>query len=118
MVGDEAMTKDNWRGVDREVPRSDKPFPVAPVSTQSAEEAYRLLLGKVGAIYPKRDAVDIRIINDVKNSTGRIINSQQDVDGYPDLGVADAPVDTDHDGMPDEWEKEYGFNPNNAADGA
>ena len=43
------------------------------------------MLSKVGAIYPKRDAVDIRIINDVKNSTGRIINSQQDVGGWESL---------------------------------
>ncbi|MBL7223697.1 MAG: hypothetical protein ISS72_07580, partial [Candidatus Brocadiae bacterium] len=64
MVGDEAMTRDNWRGVDRRVPRSDQPFPIAHVTTHSAEEAYRLVLDHVGAIYPKRGAVDARVIND------------------------------------------------------
>lgn len=116
MVGNEAITEDNWLGVDREVPRSDQLFPTAPVNTQSAKEAYILVLDKVGAIYPKRDAVDTRIINDVKNGTGRIINSQEDVGGYPDLKTADAPADTDHDGMPDDWEKRYGLNPGNPAD--
>jgi len=118
MVGNEAMSKDNWRGVDRKVPRSDKPFPTANITTQTAEEAYKLVLDKVGAIYPERDAVDTRVINDVKNGTGRIINSQKEVGGYPELKTYDVPADTDHDGMPDDWERKYGFNPDDAADGA
>ena len=28
------------------------------------------------------------------------------------------PVDTDHDGIPDTWEKAHGLDPNNPADGA
>jgi hypothetical protein len=118
MVGNEAMTKDNWRGVDRKVPGSDQPFPTAHVTTHSAEEAYRLVLDKVGAMYPKRDAVDARVVSDVRNGTGRIINSQKDVGGYPELKTADAPADADRDGMPDDWEKRHGFNPVNPADGA
>ena len=118
MVGNEAMTKDNWRGVDRKVPRSDKPFPTANITTQTAEEAYKLVLDKVGAIYPKRDAVDIRVINEVKNGTGKIINSQKEVGGYPELRTYGVPADSDHDGMPDDWERKHGFNPDAAADGA
>lgn len=30
--------------------------------------------------------------------------------------VAEEPVDSDRDGMPDAWEKRYGFNPKNATD--
>jgi hypothetical protein len=118
MVGNEAMTKNNWRGVDRKVPRSDKPFPTANIITQTAEDAYKLVLEKAGAIYPRRDAVDIRIISDVKNGTGKIINSQKEVGGYPELKTYDVPADSDHDGMPDGWENKYGFNPRDAADGA
>ncbi|HEY0610914.1 MAG TPA: hypothetical protein VGD35_14690, partial [Chitinophaga sp.] len=28
-----------------------------------------------------------------------------------------APIDTDRDGIPDQWELSHGLNPNNAADG-
>jgi hypothetical protein len=44
MEGNQAMTEDNWRGVDRQVSRSDEPFPTAQVTTQPAEGAYRLVL--------------------------------------------------------------------------
>ena len=118
MEGNQALNKDNWRGVDRAVPRADQPFPAAPITTQSAQEAYQLVLDKVGAIYPKRDPVDARVINDVRNGTGKIINSQKDVGGYPELKSGPAPIDTDHDGLPDDWEKNYGLDPNDSADGA
>ena len=45
-----------------------------------------------------------------------IIDSQNDVGGWPLLQSAPAPVDTDHDGMPDEWERSNRLNPNDAAD--
>ncbi len=118
MVGNPAMTEDNWRGVDRGVPRCDEPFPTAQITTHTAEEAFDLVLAKAGTIYPRRDAVDLRIIEDVKAGTGKIINSQKEVGGYPELKTYDVPDDTDHDGMPDEWERKYGFNPADAADGA
>lgn len=46
-----------------------------------------------------------------------IIDSQEDVGGWPLLKSAPAPTDSDHDGMPDEWEKKNGLNPNDPADG-
>ncbi|MBQ7719402.1 MAG: glycoside hydrolase family 3 protein, partial [Clostridia bacterium] len=36
--------------------------------------------------------------------------------GYPEYGAWEPYVDTDGDGMPDEWEKQYGLNPNDASD--
>lgn len=45
-----------------------------------------------------------------------IIDSQQDVGGWPELKSAVAPADSDHDGMPDAWECEHGLDPANSAD--
>ena len=85
------------------------------VSTHSAIEAYDKVL-EFGGASLVRDAVDIRIINDVKNntyqyegsngSTNGIIDSQSDVGGWPELKSETPPVDTSGDGMPDAWKNE------------
>jgi hypothetical protein len=43
--------------------------------------------------------------------------SSDEVDGYPELDGGRAPVDSDHDGMPDDWEITMGLDPNDVADG-
>ena len=122
--GDDAITRDNAKGVAyREGVKPDqnivaKPFDDAGVKTEPAEQAYPRVLASAGAVLPKRDAVDQRIINDVKNRTGGVINSPTDVGGWPELRSAPAPADSDHDGMPDEWENKHGLNPNDPSDGA
>jgi len=65
-----------------------------------------------------RDAVDERLINDFKQRKGKLINSQEEVGGWPMLRSLPAPIDTDGDGMPDDWEVANGLDPKNAADGA
>jgi PKD repeat protein len=57
-----------------------------------------------------RDAVDNRIVRDVYQRTGALIYSQNDVGGWPTLNAGVAPVDTDNDGMPDDWETANGTN--------
>lgn len=96
----------------------DKPFATLPVTTTSAKQAYDDVLAKGGATKPKRDAIDLRIIHEVSTGTGRMVNSQNDFGGWPDFKPAEAPADTDHDGMPDDWEKSHGLNPTDPADGA
>jgi pectate lyase len=93
-----------------------KPFDMAPVATQSADEAYKLVLASAGASH-QRDAVDERILADVRNRTGGLVNSQNDVGGWPELKSTTPPADSDHDGIPDDWEKRNGLNPNDPADG-
>ncbi|MEF3306229.1 Ig-like domain-containing protein [Paenibacillus sp. GYB003] len=116
--GDPAVTADNWLGVVLDAGKQvrSEPVPAAPVTTQTAEEAYELVLNGAGAILPKRDSVDARLVGDVRNRTGRQINSQTEVGGWPVLQSAPAPQDSDHDGMPDDWEQARGLNPHDPAD--
>lgn len=91
------------------------------VTTHTALIAYDRVLKYVGANL-KRDAVDTRILDNVKNktysfqgsngATNGMIDSQSDVGGWPELKSTTAPLDTDGDGMPDEWEIEKKLNPN------
>jgi hypothetical protein len=92
------------------------PFAVPKVRTVSAEEAYKMVLAGVGATVPVRDAVDARIIADVRNGAGRIVNSQKEVGGWPDYKSAEPPKDSDGDGIPDDWEIAHGLNPRDAQD--
>jgi hypothetical protein len=40
------------------------------------------------------------------------------VGGWPEYKSEPAPVDSDHDGVPDSWEKKFGLKSNDPADGA
>lgn len=106
--------------------KSNKPFFESYVATQTADEAYASVLADVGANVPKQDYLDTRYINETRNGTYTytgsidklkgIIDSQRDVGGYPKLQGGTAPNDSDHDGMPDQWESEHGLNPHDAED--
>jgi hypothetical protein len=131
-----AITKNNWAGgidfdqdgdATETTLRVNEPFIVAPVKTQSAEEAFELVLKNAGASR-SRDSIDSRIVDEIRTGTahfGRsyagggkgIIDSPADVGGWPELRSKPAPLDTDGDGMSDDWERSQGFNPKSAADG-
>ncbi|WP_201982755.1 T9SS type A sorting domain-containing protein [Hymenobacter rubidus] len=104
---------------------------LAPIVTETAQNAYLSVLAGAGAIAPVRDAVDARIVSETRSGTATgsspagsttyglnqgIIDTQTDVGGWPAYASGTAPTDTDHDGMPDAWELSQGLNPNNAAD--
>lgn len=72
---------------------------------ETAEEAFNNVLAFAGASY-KRDAVDTRIVNQVKDNTGAIIDNVDETPGYPTLNSTSALTDADKDGMPDAWEEE------------
>lgn len=106
------------------------------INEQTPEEAFKDVLTHAGCSYPVRDAVDIRIISDVRSGTAScegksykelrkidvsdkksgIIDSQNDAGGWPVLKSVSAPTDSDHDGMSDQWERSHGLNPYDASD--
>lgn len=99
----------------------DKPFDAPSVHLQSAGEAFETVLAEAGATLPARDAVDLRIVNDVRNGIGKIIEKETDLPAdqrWPNYRSLPAPTDSDGDGLPDFWEKQFGLNPNDAKDSA
>lgn len=127
--GEPDLAADNWRGgvefdgaVTEAAARSREPFPVAAVATQVAAEAHALVLRQAGATLPRRDAVDERIIasvvRGVAGAGSGIVDTVEQAGGWPVYRSVPAPLDSDHDGMPDAWERRHGFNPANPADGA
>jgi hypothetical protein len=97
--------------------KSSEPFTVAPLQRDPAATACPKVIETAGA-FLSRDAVDKRLIADFVQRKGRIINSQSEVGGWPELRSLPAPIDSDGDGIPDDWEKAHGLDPFNAKDGA
>jgi hypothetical protein len=122
------------------------PFSAVGITTTAADQAYIDVLADAGASYPSRDFLDSRIVNEVSNRGGiygssyngghkGIIDSQFDLcpngglgicpecsDGdndycwLPILKSATAPLDSDNDGMPDDWEFAYCLDPHDSSD--
>ncbi|MCQ2347703.1 MAG: pectate lyase [Paludibacteraceae bacterium] len=134
MYGSNDVTADNWSGVfpdesgKKSQCKADARFTFdnAYTKEQSAQEAYETVLTKAGCSL-HRDAIDARIVNEVRNGTstyngsngskGGLIDTPADVQGRIEYKSAPAPDDTDRDGMPDEWETAHGLNPNSMSDG-
>ncbi len=119
----------------------DEPMPMPDLTIMPAQDAYNFVMDNAGATLPKRDAVDERVIRTVK--TGKpeyvegvslegvpqfkhrrlppdsykigIITDISQVGGYPEYN-GKSYKDSDKDGMPDKWEKEYGLNPKDPSD--
>jgi hypothetical protein len=92
---------------------------------QNAATAFLAVIDQVGASY-KRDTLDQRIIQDVLQRKGRIIDVQggythgvpfeQTLTAWPNLATASIAKDTDQDGIPDAWEILKGLDPRNSID--
>ncbi|PZP44481.1 MAG: polysaccharide lyase [Pseudopedobacter saltans] len=120
----------------------NQPFPIAKFKVLSAEKSYDYVLKNAGAFLPIRDAVDQRIVETVK--TGKIsfvenapeylpnyikrrlpidsykkgiIYDVRQVGGYPEYKGTPY-KDSDNDGIPDDYEKKHGLNPNDSKDAA
>ena len=165
--GNDAVTKDNWNGgvqftkspdpdaaggiakgamdddeaiqkIAAQV-RVDKPFPMPPMTITSAQQAFDDVLNGAGCTLPRRDAVDARVITEVrtgkvwsegkeitpkpmkglaKNNIGKagngIITDISQVGGYP--AYQGAPIrDLGADGIPLAWKKKFGLDATDAA---
>jgi hypothetical protein len=126
--------------------RTNTPYPHASLPVQSADQAYEIVLANAGATRPRRDAVDERVIQmvrtgEVNAKAGPNIKDDLSHAGYNEkaiaelirlipLGIITHPSqvggypeyrgtpykDSDGDGMPDDWEKAHGLNPNDPSD--
>jgi pectate lyase len=85
---------------------------------ESAKDAYEACLKYSGSSL-NRDLVDERFIKTIIDNTGKMIDSQSEVGGWDFYETMNRPAnwDTDSDGMPDNWEKKNGLDPNNPDDG-
>jgi len=151
MEGYPKITANNWDGgvqVDelpdcgpyKDYMYSATPFPMAAVTIMPAQDAYKFVVNNAGATLPHRDAVDLRIAEQVR--TGKITYTEMKTDtdfqfkirklpkdSYK-LGIITAPwqvggypvykgtpyKDSDNDGIPDSWEIAHGLNPHDASD--
>jgi hypothetical protein len=124
--GDAISSADNWKGGVKadhlDSARALTSFQVEPIAEQSAKEAFDDVTKYAGASL-KRDAVDDRVVKDVCKGTGStgkakngIIDSQNDVGGWPLLKSAAAEKDSDADGIPDKWENNHKLNANDPSD--
>lgn len=162
--GNEAVTKDNWNGgvqfhktpnadASGDVSgddmsenagiiarvRVDKPFPMAPLKIESADEAFSSVLDKAGATLPDRDSVDERDIRETR--TGQVWSQGKEftppaMEGLPknDIGSAGNGIITDisqvggwpeykgqpnkdlcADGIPLSWKKKFGLDTNDVS---
>lgn len=114
-VGWDAIDKDYVRIKRRkEIPRNSR---ATKTNVEDAASALHAVLSHAGASL-RRDAVDRRIVADVKSfgTRGKHLDSQFEVGGWPDLPQQTGPKDSDADGMPDEYEKQQKLNPQDAAD--
>lgn len=149
--GNERVTKDNWNGgvqvedhanADKykDSIRWNKPLPMPNITILPTKVAHDYVLANAGAILPKRDAVDTRVIEQVKTGkikisegvklpTSQFKHRRLPIDSYKNgiiteiAQVGGYPVyqgtpykDSDNDGMPDVWEAKNGLNPKDASD--
>jgi len=135
-------TFQNGPEVEKQVRVEAELFP-SYVRTQSARDAYTNVLADVGANFPRWDPIDRHIIDDVRAGTAEFMGTRGPAYGdrpspnfagfidtqsddksaagspnfpWPDYKTYNVPADSDHDGIPDDWEKAHGLDPNDAND--
>jgi hypothetical protein len=92
MVGDAGQSAEIIRQV-----RVDQPFPMPPMTLESARDAYKSVLKDAGATLPRRDAVDERVIKAVR--TGKVWSQDHEFTPPPMLGLAKNNIGTAGNGI-------------------
>lgn len=123
VYGSDKVTANNWDGGVQGVSetkynqlRASVSFDMSlEIQRESAEDAYETVLRYAGASL-MRDRIDNMVIEDVKNGTGTLIDSQDEVGGWPEYVSTEPLADSDMDGIPDEWEDKVGLNKFSYAD--
>jgi len=113
-----ANTQNNWlgvtyaSGVNQTAARASVAFETTPIMQHTAEVAFDRVLDYAGASLV-RDAVDTRIVHETRTGTATftgsvtnrpgIIDTPNDVGGYPVYNSIAAPPDSNNDGISDGW---------------
>jgi hypothetical protein len=105
----------SWTSQEKSDYKQSEPFPTGPIETDSPLEAYEKVLEHAGAS-KVRDTVDARVVHEVINGTGSIIDDEDEVGSWPEYLTYDEFQDLDLDGMADAWETENGLNPEDPED--
>ena len=139
---DVEKTDGTWTQTTMDTIRLSKPIAILPTTTHMANTAFRLVLDYAGCSL-HRDQVDEQVVMDARYGLASHTGTKKDAKGrtnipgiiddpednrptgkaakdwqaWPVLNSLPAPKDTDGDGIPDDWEKEVGMDPNEPADG-
>lgn len=131
IAGYEAATADNRQAIVfhrklEKLPAADREAMIAgdlmgepPPALEDAKTAFARVLDEAGATLPARDSVDARLMAQVRDGKGGVIEKETSLperQRWPDYRSLPAPADRDGDGMPDFWEAQFGLNPNDPAD--
>lgn len=102
---------------------SKERFLAPQIESVNAKDLYKSLHSYVGATLPVRDSIDSRVISELFKKEGKMPNCighddknekrcENNVGGWPSYSSGEPRIDTDLDGMPDNWEIQHGLNPN------
>jgi len=112
-----AVTQEDFEHVNADMLKEPFAKPEVPVRVEPAKVIVSEISSDAGDSLC-RDAVDARLVNDLLSfgTKGHFIANESEVGGLPLSSQATAPVDSDNDGIPDEWERAHHLNPHDPTD--
>ena len=102
----------------------DAEYDTPAVTTHTAAELDAVLTGDAGAYPARRDSIDTILFDDLNGARALTRVSHPDelpferaTHGFSIIDPGEPVLDSDHDGMPDAWERAHGFDPDDPTDG-